>query len=127
MKVVVFFIYVFFLLLIRGISNYADTHCVNNKYTSSHKLKENKHVKFTNNNQSVIFIDDNDFDLEEEYQCNEDFKDASFAEKQNLLNSRYHSNFRTLVLNNHCNDFKTVPFIYVNSSPIYISNNTLRI
>jgi hypothetical protein len=128
MKIKVFFLYVFILLLGGRNNLYSIT---NNKHesclSSSHSVVKNKPLKFTNNEQTIALLEETDLDLEEDFHNGNDVKDVFLDVKYNSLIPWNSTNFQIFALNYSTKSFKIFPFFWKNLSPIYISLNVLRI
>jgi hypothetical protein len=128
MKIKVFFLYVFILLLggrthLYSITNNKHENCL----SSNQSVVKNKPLKFTNNEQTIALLEETDLDLEEDFHNGNDVKDVFFNVKSNSLIPWNSTNFQTFALNYSTKGFKILPSFWKNSSPIYISLNVLRI
>lgn len=130
MRVVIFKIFVFFLLLGGGHYFYANPHQAGSPTPSTHSFKETPQRKFKTKDQSIILIDDTDLDVEEEYLRADDFKENSshhfFVDKSNLSDKWYAALSPQFILNYYKNG-KTKPPLSGNAAPIYIKNQVLRL
>jgi hypothetical protein len=126
MKIKVFFLYVFILLL--GGSNhlYSITY---NKYerclSSSHSIVKNKPLKFTNNEQTIALLEE--IDVEEDFYSGNDEKNVFLNIKFNSFRPWSSTNFLKFALYYSTKGFNLFPFFWKNLSPIYISLGVLRI
>jgi hypothetical protein len=131
MRVRVYFIYLFFLLLAGTHNFYAGTFRSSDTYSLSQNLTKNNQIKVAIEDYSIILIEDFDVEVEEEIQRDSDVKEncesSFFTGKYTLLNTLYLPLCRQFVLNN-CNDyFKIIPYLSGNPRPIYITQRVLRI
>ena len=120
------------LILLSGGSNaYAETHHheMNGIGISTQHFTENKLSGFSNKEQNTTFIEDTDFDFEEDYTASvkENNKDKVFYSKGNLGNGLQVTSPFSVIVHSNVKDYKTSQPFYGYSSPIYIKNRVLRI
>lgn len=129
MRIRIFFICLFFILL-GGLHNfYAGTIHRSTSYCSIQNLTKKCQITITNEDHSVVIIED--IDVEEEFQGGRDIKDDKenkfFAGKYTLLNTLYSEHYRQFILNNYDKYFKIFLPLSGKSCPIYITQRVLRI
>lgn len=131
MKTLVFFMYMFFLLLGGGQYFYASTSASHELKSTFPKFTKDKHSERILDNQSTTLIEDTDVDAEVEFIDSEDYKEnvvnKFISSKYSLLNTLYASNYRQLLLNYYCTQFNISPVLGISTSPIYITQQVLRI
>jgi len=128
MRVIVFFINLWLVLLSGGHSTYAETHDNTIEVNSTHHYSENKSFHFSSKTQTTTIIEIADFDLEEEYTGSSNVKESNNKGsliKDNLINGPTSS--VRYILHSNAKGCKTTQPFYDYSSPIYIKNRVLRI
>ena len=133
MRAILFITYLFTSLLIGGNKMHATTHTTANapisNFNSSYKL-HNKflHSKRGHSSQTIV---NKDFDLNEEYSSNDDYKNAGDTKivkfKQTLFTKWYFSNDNSFITSFPYNRFYFTKPISGQSTPIYIAQSVLRI
>ncbi|WP_333600595.1 hypothetical protein [Flavobacterium sp.] len=131
MRVVTFYIFLFFLLLGGGHNFYAGTHQSGNRHTSSQNFTKNRPIKSVTKDQISTVIEDTDIDSEEEHLGGDDLKEGNdaklFAEKANWHYSCYLVLTDIFGINQYYQIFKTSQPNCGYSTPIYITQRVLRI
>jgi hypothetical protein len=131
MRVVVFFISLFFLLLNGGQPSYAGTQGEKTNYCSYQTHFQTKQIQYSSDNRNLTLFDETDLNLEEEYQHNDDFEKSTenklVTTKNNSLIGLYASKSNQVLLNYYKKNQQIFHSLCGNSSPIYISQGVLRI
>ncbi|WP_185965942.1 hypothetical protein [Flavobacterium sp. ZT3R18] len=131
MRATVFFVYLCFHLLGGGHYLHADTNHDSSSYSSSYNFSKNLKVKFLNQDQGSLLIEDADVDLDEEHVSGDDAKDGLtnkfLFKKYSLLDSWYLAFPNQFVLNDYSECFKIFLPFCGHSNPIYIRQRVLRI
>ncbi|WP_219225567.1 hypothetical protein [Pedobacter antarcticus] len=132
MRVLVFFVSLFFLLLGGGYDLYANTTHHSASGVPSHTHSKSHHVKFKTADQDSSIIENSEIDLEEESLHGDDVKDASdnykfLSGKYSLLNKWYVTLYKQFISNEYEEPLKALQQSYTQSSPIYITQRVLRI
>ena len=131
MRIVTFFISLFFLLIGGKDYTYAVNHHNDITYSSNKTFANKLKSGFIIEDLSITIIDDTDSDLDEEHLSNEDVKENSnnklFFEKSNIQNTWFILKYRSNTLNSCNNRFKIFSHFCGYSYPIYISQRVLRI
>jgi len=132
MRVVLYYISLFLLLLLGGGNDiYAGTNHNQNPHTPIRTIQKKHHVKFTNPDQGTTIIEDADLDAEEEHVSGSDVKDGGsnkiFTGKYSLLDGKLLKLSGLLNLSYNSKSFKIFAPVCGHSTPIYIIQRTLRI
>jgi hypothetical protein len=131
MRIIVFFISLFFLLLNGEQPSYASTQGKKTNYSSNQTSFQTKQIQFSSDNRNLTLFDETDLNLEEEYQHNDDFEKSPenkfVTTKHNSFNGLYDSKSDQILLNYYKKHHQIFHSLCGNSSPIYISQRVLRI
>lgn len=132
MRVLVFFVSLFFLLLGGGHDLYANTPHHSSSGIPTHTHSKSHHVKFKTADQDSSIIENSEIDLEEESLHGDDVKDAAdsykfLSGKYSLLNRWYVTLYKQFISNEYEEPFKALQQSYTESSPLYITQRVLRI
>lgn len=130
MKIAAFFLYLFFHLLSGGNVVYADSHNNDASSTLQSGVSNIDQLKYVQSVPNTILITTAEFDLEEDFSNNENFKSASasISSVKDFLKQFWLSHFCSQSLINSYNSqtkFRTP--VCVQSYPIYIVQQVLRI
>lgn len=129
MRTIILIFNLWLILLSGGSNAYAETHPHETSSISTQHFTESKLSGFSNKEQNTTFIEDTDFDLEEDYTASvkENNKDKVFYSKGNFCKGLLlRSPFSTIVDSN-AKEYKASEPFYGYSSPIYYQNRILRI
>ncbi|KEQ30269.1 hypothetical protein [Pedobacter antarcticus] len=132
MRVLVFFVSLFFLLLGGGYDLYANTQPHSSNGLPGHTHSKSHHVKFKSADQDSSIIENSEVDLEDESLHGDDVKDAAdsykfLSGKYSLLNKWYVTLYKQFISNEYEEPFKALQQSYIQSSPLYITQRVLRI
>ena len=128
MKRIVFLIFLFTLLLAGGKSMRANAHKITIDSETNWDTFIKEKVKFNKLNRPNILIKFSEFDLEEDYLTNNDFKSNNLPLVKSLsLDKWYLINNESLKDAVYCNILYNCEPNYGQSTPIYLFHSVLRI
>ncbi|MEO8236333.1 MAG: hypothetical protein ABI549_13020 [Flavobacterium sp.] len=131
MRIVAFFISIFFLMIGGKDYSYAFNHNHRVGYSSNKTFASKLKSELIIEDLSITVIDDNDSDLDEEYLSHDDVKENCgnklFFEKSKVQNTWFLLKSLSNTLNSCNNRFKIFSHFCGYSYPIYISQRVLRI
>ena len=130
MKVIVFFLYLFFVMLGVEQNSYANTQQGILNTLPTQNLTTDLQSKFTVKDQITTLIEDSDLDSDEE-QIKNDSKKNRPDDKSIILKSGFINNWNVALSNSFCSDnynhFKNNISFSKQPLPIYLKNRVLRI
>lgn len=131
MRVAVFYVCLYLLMLCGGHALYASARHHSSSSSPVQNPAKHKHVKLSNNDEGKTVIDDAEIDLDEEHLNGDDAGEVTankfLAGKYSLQNRWYITCSSRAVAENYHNDFQIISSIRGESSPIYITQRVLRI
>lgn len=127
MRVVLFFVSLFFLLLCGRQNLHAAASPQRNSYSTSQTLAKSEQLHFVNADHDITIIEEADVDLDEEHVSGEDLKTELLHKTYGLPDRWYLNFFPALILNDYHKHFEIFPPFCGQSSPIYIRQRVLRI
>ena len=127
MRIVTFFISLFFLLIGGKDYSYAVNHHSDIAYSSNKTFAKELKAGFIIEDLSIIVIDDTDSDFDEDHLSKENSDNKLFFGKSNIQNAWSLPKFCSSTLNSSNNRFKIFSHFCGYSYPIYISQRVLRI